>query len=82
MNATSVRHSSLVRREELTWCVYAHVSTVTSMSGVIPRGAGAAGAPQRVERGGVQMTLDRLDHQPHRVVRRQPVPHVGGSKNA
>ena len=35
-NATSLWHSASIRREDVTWCAYAHTSSVTSMSGSYP----------------------------------------------
>ncbi len=35
-NATSVPHNCSIRRELVTWCAYAHTSTVSSMSGSHP----------------------------------------------
>jgi hypothetical protein len=44
-------------------------------AGVIPGRPRPAGAPQRVERAGIQVIFHDGDHQPDRVTGRQPVPH-------
>ena len=49
---------------------------VTSMSGSYPAAPAPPRPPPRMKRRGVQVILHHLDHQPHRMIRRQPLPHI------
>jgi hypothetical protein len=48
---------------------------------VITRRARPAGLAPGVEPAGIQVIFHHADHQPHRVIGRQPVPHIGRDNN-